>query len=111
MGEEQREVGPKSPSLTIGRDPGNDLVVRLPSASRWHARVDLQGGTFILSDQSTNGTLLRTPAGRQIVLRREELILPTSGTVAIGEFPEDDRELPIQFDLVLEPTSGAEVRQ
>jgi len=109
MGDEQREVDRKSPSLTIGRDPDNDLVVPLPRASRWHARVDLLRGKFILKDKSTNGTLLRTPAGQRIVLRREELILPISGTVAIGEFPEDDRELPIRFELLCEPEGGGKV--
>ncbi len=44
-------------SITIGRDPGNQVAVNDPQISRQHARITPQGGLFILEDLgSTNGT-------------------------------------------------------
>lgn len=46
-------------AMTIGRDPGNGIVVPDPSVSGEHAVIRLQGRTWVLSDLgSTNGTLL-----------------------------------------------------
>jgi hypothetical protein len=44
-------------TLSIGRDPGNRLIVNDPQVSRQHARITPQGGLMILEDLgSTNGT-------------------------------------------------------
>lgn len=93
------ELDVANPALTIGRDEENDLVVADPCASRRHARLELRESKFILRDQSTNGTLVRTPDDKQILLRREELILPASGSFGIGTDLDVDAELPIHFDL------------
>ena len=41
-------------------------------------------GKLILSDQSTNGTFIRTSSGQIIFLRREEFILFGSGYISLG---------------------------
>ncbi len=47
------------PLLTVGRDPGNDLVLEDPSLSRAHARFSLRDGRPCLEDLgSRNGTLV-----------------------------------------------------
>ncbi len=44
-------------TMSIGRDPGNQVVINDPQVSRQHARITPQGGLFILEDlNSTNGT-------------------------------------------------------
>lgn len=44
-------------SVQIGRAPGNDLVLDDAGVSRYHARIDIVGGTFVLFDlASSNGT-------------------------------------------------------
>jgi len=44
-------------SITIGRDPGNQVAINDPQISRQHARITPQGGSLILEDLgSTNGT-------------------------------------------------------
>jgi ABC transport system ATP-binding/permease protein len=46
-------------SLTIGRDPTNDMVINHPSASRYHAQIKVQSGRYTLFDlNSTNGTFV-----------------------------------------------------
>jgi uncharacterized protein (TIGR02996 family) len=61
---EQRFVFDK-PEVTIGRVPGNDLVLPHGNVSRRHARILVQGERFLLVDlRSTNGTYVN---GRRIV--------------------------------------------
>lgn len=51
---------------TIGRTPGNDIIVSNQSVSRRHAELRDLGGRYELSDLgSSNGTLLRTGGGWQ----------------------------------------------
>jgi hypothetical protein len=54
-----RLPGPQQPVLTIGRDPGCDLVLADRTVSRLHAVVRLFGDQWFLDDLgSTNGTRL-----------------------------------------------------
>lgn len=44
-------------TVSLGRDPGNQVVINDPQISRQHARITPQGGLLILEDLgSTNGT-------------------------------------------------------
>ena len=43
---------------TIGRDEGNDCVLRSPYVSRHHAKIAWIKGQAYVNDQSTNGTYL-----------------------------------------------------
>lgn len=98
VGEHRFHVGGAQPTLTIGRDPDNDLVLQDPRVSRRHARIELRQGKFVLYDASTNGTVVRTRAGQRIYLRREELILSEPGSIGIGEH-DADGEHPIRFEF------------
>lgn len=43
--------------FTIGRDPGNDIILRDPKVSRHHAEIVFERGFFVLHDlASANGT-------------------------------------------------------
>lgn len=47
------------PSTTIGRQPGNDLVLNTTAVSRYHARIDVVDGQVVLVDLgSENGTFV-----------------------------------------------------
>jgi predicted component of type VI protein secretion system len=45
--------------LTLGRDPGGDIVINDPQVSRQHARITCQGELILIEDLgSTNGTFV-----------------------------------------------------
>lgn len=61
---------------TVGREPSNDIWVAAPHISRVHCviRVDQDGETIEIEDQSTNGTVVNNKflaKGQKIVLIRE----------------------------------------
>lgn len=45
--------------FTVGRDPGNDIILRDPKVSRHHAEIVFERGFFVLHDlASANGTFV-----------------------------------------------------
>jgi len=71
--------------FTIGRGPGCDLVLSDPQVSRAHARIYLQGGTFILEDLgSTNGTLVNSRPVKRAILRPGDRIRVGQTTIGVG---------------------------
>lgn len=47
--------------FTVGRDPGNDIILRDPKVSRHHAEVVFERGFFVLHDlASANGTFVNS---------------------------------------------------
>ena len=83
-----------SPALLVGRGPLCNLVVQSPLASRNHAIIRYSRGKFILMDQSTNGTFVRTEHGKLFYLRREILPLFGTGIISLGEqITEGDNNL------------------
>jgi pSer/pThr/pTyr-binding forkhead associated (FHA) protein len=45
-------------STSIGRDASNEIVIRDPSASRFHAEIRQESETFVLHSIGASGTLL-----------------------------------------------------
>lgn len=73
------------PAVTLGRDPGSDLVIAGPRASRLHARIELRRDKFVLVDMSSNGTFVSIDGEAELALRREELILRGRGRAVFGQ--------------------------
>ena len=78
------------PTLQMGRDDGNDIVIVSLFASRIHARVQTRDGHFMLTDLSSNGTFLLGDEGSgahpsEIHLRREEAVLGGRGWIGLGK--------------------------
>lgn len=71
--------------ITIGRGAKASILVNTPFVSRIHAIIDYNRGKFVLIDQSTNGTYVQLSDGNEVFLRREELPLSSSGSIALGE--------------------------
>lgn len=81
---QEASVGPDRPSVSIGRDEANEVVVDERKASRVHARVEWRRDKFVLVDASTNGTFVLSDTGNETCLRREEQILDGNGTISLG---------------------------
>jgi hypothetical protein len=72
-------------TIYFGREAaGNHVVVADPMASRRHAKVELRAGKFVLVDQSSNGTFVVIGGNAELQLKREEMILYSSGKFAFG---------------------------
>jgi adenylate cyclase len=82
--DQEIELGQTRPAITMGRGQQNDLVVQDEFISRLHARIEYRRDKFILLDQSTNGTFVRTADGKVVGLRREEVQLQGTGVISLG---------------------------
>jgi len=86
-------LGEQSGTLVMGRGKEANLVIKDRLASREHARIEYRRGRFVLTDQSTNGTYVMTPAG-PLFLRREEMTLFGKGEISLGRsFDEEPTEV------------------
>jgi adenylate cyclase len=81
-GTEQVFDGPAE--VTIGREPGNDVVVPHYRVSRRHATISFRHNNWVLRDHSANGSFVAFAGEMQIPLHLGELILHKSGIVSLG---------------------------
>lgn len=70
--------------LTLGREPGNTVVLPDARASRHHARIEFRDGAFVLQDRSSNGTFVRQANGSAVLLHQEEMVLHGAGVIGFG---------------------------
>ena len=94
---DRKEMSSTSPDFVLGRDPRCDIVINTGFSSRIHARIEYRRGKFVLIDQSTNGTYIKSSDGETMYLRREELPLLGSGTIALGEAISADTLHVVQY--------------
>jgi adenylate cyclase len=85
------------PSVTLGRDASNRILINDPKVSRLHARIEMRRAKFILVDQSTNGTFVLPQDGKMIHLRRDETTLEGEGLIGLGREPSPDAPFVIRY--------------
>lgn len=85
QGNQQRIASDDHRTFVIGRGVQSDLLCKTRLASRSHATLEFRRGKFLLTDQSSNGTFVKTDDGENIFLRRQELMLWGSGYISLGE--------------------------
>jgi class 3 adenylate cyclase len=85
-------------TATFGRDAENTVIISDPMCSRRHARIERRAGHFVLVDQSSNGTYVTIGGGAEIRLRREEVILHSSGRIAFGHSAAEASAETVEFD-------------
>ena len=83
--------------LILGRENTCDVVVREKTASRRHARIERRGVQYVLVDESTNGTYVAIEGDREVMLRRDSVMLRGRGKIGIGTSTSTAVEL-IQFE-------------
>lgn len=87
--------------FTLGRDPGNDIILRDPKVSRHHAEIVFERGFFVLHDlASANGTYVNGKRVRVAPLTHGARLRMGN---TYGRFSE---ELPTEADAP--PMSAAE---
>jgi len=87
--------------FTLGRDPGNDIILRDPKVSRHHAEIVFERGFFVLHDlASANGTYVNGKRIRVAPLTHGARLRMGN---TYGRFSE---ELPTESEAA--PMAGAE---
>jgi len=89
-GDRQIALSEATPTLSLGRDLANDVVLGDRKASRMHARIERRRDKFVLIDHSSNGTYVTVDNESEIALRREELVLRNRGRISFGHAYQDD---------------------
>ena len=72
------------PSITIGRQSHNDLVLDYERISRSHAKIEYSREKFILIDHSSNGTYIHPEGETVIHITKDEVQLSGTGIISLG---------------------------
>lgn len=88
LGEKEVYVDSNNPSVTLGRQAQNDLVVDDAITSRIHARIEFHRGKFVLIDQSTNGTFVCEDHKEPLFVHNDETVLGQRGVISMGRKAE-----------------------
>ena len=107
--------------FTVGRDPGNDIILRDPKVSRHHAEIVFERGFFVLHDlASANGSYVngkrvrvaplthssRVRLGNTCGRFSEEIPTESDGT-PLSAVPDEMEPLPPTEDLAALDSFGA----
>ncbi|MGB5831454.1 MAG: FHA domain-containing protein [Thiohalocapsa sp.] len=96
-GEEVSVLQTDRDQITVGRDPGSDLIIDNIGVSQNHARSFREGGSYWIEDlQSTNGTLVngrkidRSPLadGDRVRILKFSLVITTDAKARQAAFDE-----------------------
>ena len=93
-------VNYEQPSITMGRDLRNRIVINHPKVSRIHARIDMQMDRFILTDQSSNGTHIHPDGGDAVVLKKQARSLHGEGIIYLGKEATPDAPNAIRYQIL-----------
>ncbi|MEB0140552.1 MULTISPECIES: FHA domain-containing protein [unclassified Undibacterium] len=71
----QQEVNITKSRMTVGRRPGNDIVIDHLTVSGQHAAIDTaSSGSFVLDLGSTNGTMVNSQPVKKHLLQHDDVI-------------------------------------
>jgi class 3 adenylate cyclase len=84
VGERTMGFPPEKSVMVLGRENTCDIVVSEKTASRRHARIERRGVQYVLVDESTNGTYVFIEGDREVMLRRDSVMLRGRGKIALG---------------------------
>lgn len=96
----EMEISQARPSITMGRQSHNNLVVEDSRVSRSHARIVFRQNEFVLIDHSTNGTYVFVKGEKGMNLKQNELLLQGSGIFGLGRKVAPDSPEAIHFAVV-----------
>jgi adenylate cyclase len=76
------------PVLSVGRHPGNDLVISHELVSRQHFTLQFGRGRCTITDRSTNGITVLVTGGKPQLLQHDTAVLAERGQIHIGHNPD-----------------------
>jgi adenylate cyclase len=82
---ESHSISTDTTSFILGRGKDCELIISGDLISRYHSKIENRRGKFVIADQSTNGTFVRSSEGQDIFLRREEFAMFGSGYISLGK--------------------------
>ena len=91
-------LGCDKPEAALGRDPLSEIIIKNPRASRNHARIKWRRDSFLLIDQSSNGTFVTFAGSQEIPLKREEIVLHGRGVICCGSAYGEETDEIVEFD-------------
>jgi class 3 adenylate cyclase len=97
VGERTMGFPPEKSVMVLGRENTCDVVIQEKTASRRHARIERRGAQYVLVDESTNGTYVAIEGDREVMLRRDSVMLRGRGKIALGTSTDAAAEL-VLFD-------------
>jgi len=100
LGEREIELTESRGALTLGRDLQCDVVIGDRMASRMHARIERRRDKFVLVDQSSNGTYVTVDGEKEILVRREELVLRGRGQISFGHAAQPGNTEVLTFSCI-----------
>ena len=92
------EYPPDKAMLWLGRDAACELHTQEKAASRRHARIERHAAQYFLIDDSTNGTYVSMDGEREVLLRREQVLLHGQGRISLG-VPAASGSDPVVFEF------------
>lgn len=92
-------VDEKRATVTIGRLPANDIVLKYPGVSRMHAKVEHRKGKFVLIDASSNGTFVYVEGREPVYVKHDEFHLFGEGTICAGKKAQEGSSGAIRFSV------------
>jgi pSer/pThr/pTyr-binding forkhead associated (FHA) protein len=98
-------------SITIGRIPGNDVVIPLDTVSSRHARLERDGARLWLVDEgSTNGTAVGNPLNKieRVLLKPGDIVFLGTHRVAAAELLAALPQPPRRAGTLLEASAPIE---
>ncbi|MCP3999711.1 MAG: FHA domain-containing protein [Gammaproteobacteria bacterium] len=84
--------------VTLGRADENDVTVKGNLISRVHARIELNKSTYMIIDESTNGTFVQRFDGEEVYVRRDSAPLTGSGLIGLGRVAAQGTTLAVEYE-------------
>lgn len=97
---EIKDLDSQTKTFVLGRALDCDLMIHSDLASRYHATITYQNGKFIINDQSTNGTFVRSQSGKEVYVHGEQAHLTGTGFISLGKSVNMTDEDLIHFSCI-----------
>ncbi len=97
QGKTRLRFNAEHPSITVGREPDNDVSVPLGQVSRRHCRIFQRQGSYVLVDVSLNGTYVLNGDGKRQRVHNSMVTLVGRGRLCFGALGGSDC---FEFEIV-----------